>query len=108
MDVIGTKVFKSFPPCYSQSYLPTDFTPPALSKGSLKLVCNVNIVYGNLKSENFQIIPETSTKLYVHEFGFWSCLDNVQGAWLLIALPITTPATAFTAVKHSKRKTNIK
>ncbi len=27
---------------------------PPLSKSSLKLVCNVNIVYGNLKSENSQ------------------------------------------------------
>jgi hypothetical protein len=26
--------------------------PPALSNSGLKLVCNVNIVYGNLKSEN--------------------------------------------------------
>jgi hypothetical protein len=28
--------------------------PPRLSKSSLKKVCYVNIVYGNLKSENFQ------------------------------------------------------
>ncbi len=41
--------FKSFPPCHSQS------PPPPLSKkSSLKLVCNVNIVNGNLKSENSQ------------------------------------------------------
>jgi hypothetical protein len=32
----------------------------------LKLICNVNIV---LHMERF--CPETSTKLYVHEFGFW-------------------------------------
>ncbi len=35
-----------------------DFTPPPppshLSKSGLKLVCNVNIVLGNLKSENSQ------------------------------------------------------
>ncbi len=34
-----------------------DFTPPpppTLNKSDLKLVCNVNIVYGNLKSENSQ------------------------------------------------------
>jgi hypothetical protein len=30
------------------------FPPPPLSKNGLKLVCNVNIVYGNLKSENSQ------------------------------------------------------
>jgi hypothetical protein len=46
---------KSFPPCYSQSPLLTDFIPlPSLSKTGLKLVCNVNIVYRNLKSENSQ------------------------------------------------------
>ncbi len=34
-----------------------DFTPPPpspLSKSGLKLVCKVNIVYGNLRSDNFQ------------------------------------------------------
>ncbi len=48
MDVIGTKVLKGFPPCYSQSPLLTDYTP--LSKSGLKLVCNVNIAYGNLRT----------------------------------------------------------
>jgi hypothetical protein len=37
LDVMGTKVFRVF----------------LLASGS-KLVCNVNIVYRNLKSENFQ------------------------------------------------------
>jgi hypothetical protein len=48
------KSLKSFPHCYSL----TDFTPPppppTPRKSGLKLVCNVNIVYGNLKSENSQ------------------------------------------------------
>ncbi len=38
------KSLRSFPPCYSQSPLLTDF----------ETVCNVNIVYVNLKSENSQ------------------------------------------------------
>jgi hypothetical protein len=40
------KSLRSFPPCYSQSPLLTDFTPPPPppSKNGLKLVCNVNIV----------------------------------------------------------------
>ncbi len=43
------KSLKSFPPCYSQSPLLTDFTPPPhpaphLSKSGLKLVFNVKIV----------------------------------------------------------------
>ncbi len=48
---------KSFPPCYSQSPLLTYLIPPpppSLSKSGLKLVCNVNIVYGNLKSGKSQ------------------------------------------------------
>ncbi len=39
----------------------------------MKRVCNVNLVYRNLKSENSQDYAqkvETSTKLYIHEFGF--------------------------------------
>ncbi len=40
-------------------------------KKNLQLVCNVIILYGNLKSKNSQdYFPETSTKLYVYEFGF--------------------------------------
>jgi hypothetical protein len=50
---------KSFPPCYSQLPLLTDFTPlptspPHLRKSGLKLVCNVNIVHGNLNSVDSQ------------------------------------------------------
>ncbi len=44
----------SFPPCYSQSPSTNGFYHPPLIKSGLKLVCNVNIVYGNLKSENSQ------------------------------------------------------
>jgi hypothetical protein len=47
------KSLKSFSPCYSRSPLLQILLPPPLSKGCLKLVCNV-IVYGNLKSENSQ------------------------------------------------------
>jgi hypothetical protein len=42
-----------------------------LSKSGLKLVCNVNIVYRNLKPENSQdYAQEPQKKLYVHEFDF--------------------------------------
>jgi hypothetical protein len=52
LDVIRTK-------CYSQSPLlkdlpPPPLHPPNLSKSGLKLVSNVNTVYGNRKSENSQ------------------------------------------------------
>jgi hypothetical protein len=58
LDVIGTKV---------TSTLIGLTPPPPPSKSGLKLVCNVNVVYRNLKSENSQ---ETSTILYIYEFGF--------------------------------------
>ncbi len=49
------KSLKSFPPCDSQStLLSLHFYFPFLSKNGLKLVCNLNIAYGNLKSENSQ------------------------------------------------------
>jgi hypothetical protein len=48
----------SFPPCYSQSPLSSTNgfypPPPSPSQSWLKLVCKVNIVYGNLKSEHSQ------------------------------------------------------
>jgi hypothetical protein len=47
------KNLKSCPPCYLQSPLLRIFFP-LLRKIGLKLVCNVNIVHGNLKSENSQ------------------------------------------------------
>jgi hypothetical protein len=41
----------------------------------LKLVCNVNTVCGNLKSETSQdYAQKPSMQLYVLEFGFsWTC-----------------------------------
>jgi hypothetical protein len=48
LDVIGEKSLKSFTPCYSVT------STNGLRKSGLKLVCNVNIVYGNLKCANSQ------------------------------------------------------
>jgi hypothetical protein len=49
------RILGRFLPCHSKSPILTVFTPPPLpSKSDLKLVCNVNIVYGNVKSENSQ------------------------------------------------------
>jgi len=54
LDVIGTKVLRVFLlAIHSHLYLRILPFPP-LSKSGLKLVCNVNIVYGNLKSEKSQ------------------------------------------------------
>jgi hypothetical protein len=49
-DVIGTKSLEFSSLLFTVTPL-TDFTLPSLSKSGLKLVCNVNIVYGNFKSE---------------------------------------------------------
>ncbi len=51
------------------------------SISGLKLVCNVNIVYG---TETSRLSPETSTKLYVHEFDFWRS-NRVRGLQVTIA-----------------------
>jgi hypothetical protein len=32
--------------------------------------------YRNFKSESPRLCPETSTKMYVHEFGFWCSNPN--------------------------------
>ncbi len=54
LDVIWTKVLELFLlAIHSHLYLWT-LLPPPPSKSGLKLVCNVNIVYKNLKSENSQ------------------------------------------------------
>jgi hypothetical protein len=44
----------TLPICTLWSLLLKDFTPLPLSKSGLKLACNVNIVYGNLKPEDSQ------------------------------------------------------
>jgi hypothetical protein len=68
------KSLQSVPPCYSQSPLITDFTPPSPpppNKSGLKLVCNVKNVYGNLKSENSQDYAQKLNEIgYFQEFGF--------------------------------------
>ncbi len=53
MDILGTKVLRVF----------------LLAIHSHLLTGVTYIVYGNLKSEN--LCTETSTNLYVHEFGLW-------------------------------------
>ncbi len=71
------KSLKSIPPCRSQLPLQTDFTPlaqPPLRKSGLKLFCNVNIAYGNLRSENFQGYtqkPQQNCKFKNSASGFY-------------------------------------
>jgi hypothetical protein len=60
------KSLKSFPPRYSQSPPLPDLPPslPSWSKSGLKLVCNVNIAYRNLKSENSQDYAQKRQRNY--------------------------------------------
>ncbi len=73
------KSLKTCPPFYSQS--PRLFlTPPPpilLSKSELKLVCNVKIVYGNLKSENSQDYARKSQR----NFTF---MNSASGLFILL------------------------
>ncbi len=62
------KNFNSYPPCYSQSPLLTDLTPPPLlSKNGMKLVCNVNIAYEISSLKTLKIMPRNRNKI-VHSW----------------------------------------
>ncbi len=59
------KSLLSFPPCYSQSSLLKDFTPShPLSISGLKLVCNVNFVHKNPKSDHSQDYAQKPQRNY--------------------------------------------
>jgi hypothetical protein len=64
LDVVGTKV--TFTP------------PPFLSKSGLKLVCNVNVVFRNLKLRTLKVMTRKPNKLYVHEFGFRTIKSKIS------------------------------
>ncbi len=59
------KGLKSFPPCYSQSPLLKDPPPPVNVTWNWFVHCTQKPQVGEL----WRLWPETSTKLYVHEFG---------------------------------------
>ncbi len=74
----------------TSSPLLTDFTPPPpLSKRGLKLVCNVNILYGNLKSEmprNLNEIVRSWIRLQVPTYGHSTTIScHHWYHWKLIA-----------------------
>jgi hypothetical protein len=48
-----------------------DFTPPPLNKSGMNLVCNVNIAYRILKSENFQDNAQKSQPHYMFMNSAW-------------------------------------
>jgi hypothetical protein len=54
-----------------------------LSKSFLKLVCNVNIVYGNIKSKNSQAYAQKPQRLYVNVFGFRVCRKIIYAQCIL-------------------------
>ncbi len=67
------KSLKSFPPCYSQSPLLKHFTPlsPWVKVGwNWFIMYSKHCIQKPLVWEFSRLCLETSTKLYVHEFGF--------------------------------------
>ncbi len=56
LNVIETKVLRGFPLAIHShlTVITRLYSPPPPSISGLKLVCNLNIVYGNLKSESSQ------------------------------------------------------
>ncbi len=69
-DVVGTTVFRVFTVTFTNGFYPTH--PPPLKSG-LKLVCNVFIVSLYTETSSLRTLRLlTSSKLYVHEFGFCS------------------------------------
>ncbi len=75
ISVIRTKVFRVFLLAIQSNLLRILTSPPPPEQSGLKLVVNVIIIYectenSNVTLRNLKISPETSRKLYVHEFGF--------------------------------------
>ncbi len=96
-------ILKIFPPCYSQSPLLTDLrtSPPPLSKIVLKLVCNVrHCIRKPHVWELSRLCPETSTKLYVHEFDFctWSLTSSAWGSKAFASLKWAARINAVTVL----------
>jgi hypothetical protein len=85
LDITETKALRVFFFLFTVTSTNRFYFPSPLSK----LLGNVNIVYGNLNSENSsRFCPETSSILYFHEFGFrglvlhsqfWTCLGGGVG-----------------------------
>ncbi len=73
LDVIGTKVWRFFLLAFHSHPLQRS-PPPPPRKSCLKLGCNVNIVYGNLKPENSQD--------YVHKPKQNCMFMNSASGWL--------------------------
>jgi hypothetical protein len=62
LDVIGIKVMIVYPLAIQSHSTNRFYSASTLSKSGLKRVCSVNIVYGNLKSQNSRLFQKTSTK----------------------------------------------
>jgi hypothetical protein len=60
LDVIGTKVFRVSSLLFTVT---STKLSPSPNKSGLKLVCNVNVVYGNLKSETSQDCAQKPQRL---------------------------------------------
>ncbi len=89
------KSLKRFPPCYSQSPLLIDFTPPPPppDKSGWKLACNVNIVqvYGNSSLRTLKIMPRN--------------LNEIVRSWIWLLFNKTNahPSTKYWISKYRDR-----
>ncbi len=77
------RLFLSFPPCYSQSPLLTDFTPPPFEQKWFETgLQRKHCIHKPWPWELSRLCPETSTKLYFHEFGFSTDSAGGPVAWV--------------------------
>jgi hypothetical protein len=70
VDVIGEKILEFFSLLLTETTSNGFYSPSPLSKSGLKLVCNDKLHVCELS----RLCSETSTKLYVHELGFWKAM----------------------------------
>ncbi len=84
LDVIGTKVLRVFL-LVIYSHLYKDIPPPP-PKSGLKLVCQVSIVYGNLKFENSQDYAQKSQRNFIRLQNDARCFPSLLFSSLSMTL----------------------
>jgi hypothetical protein len=85
LDVIGTQVLRVFL-LVIHSHLYYGIPPPPRAKWFETVLYNVDVVYGNFKSENSKDCAQPDLKkMYFHEFGFSSQFPIFLSLFLLSA-----------------------
>jgi hypothetical protein len=96
LGVNRTKVLRVFLLAVYNHFHLQIFTLPPLIKSRLKLVCNVNIVYRNLKSQLSRLCQEISTKLYTHLIPLQDIINRLRSR------PLPDPVAAVAAVSTTQ------